>query len=65
MLLHVFAGSGTLHTASGNIDLVIGDIIYLPARSQRHFIAGAEGLGYFSVHQRKKRTGLMPTLRSS
>ncbi|WP_417363890.1 cupin [Glutamicibacter arilaitensis] len=65
VLLHVFAGSGTLHTASGSIDLALGDIIYLPAKSQRHFIAGAEGLGYFSVHQRKKRTGLMPTLRSS
>ena len=63
VLLHVFAGSGVLRTASGSIELAIGDIIYLPARSQRHFVAGAAGLGYFSVHQRKQKSGLMPTLR--
>ncbi|MCS3491712.1 quercetin dioxygenase-like cupin family protein [Arthrobacter sp. JUb119] len=65
VVLHVFAGSGVLHTASGSIELAIGDIIYLPARSQRRFVAGEAGLGYFSVHQRKKRAGLMPALRGS
>lgn len=64
VLLHVFAGSGVLRTASGSIELAIGDIIYLPARSQRQFVAGDSGLGYFSVHQRKHKAGLMPTLRS-
>lgn len=65
VLLHVFAGSGILHTAGEPIELSAGDIIYLPAHSQRGFSAGPAGLGYFSVHQRKARTGLMPELRSS
>lgn len=64
VLLHVFAGSGVLRTASGSIELAIGDIIYLPARSQRQFAAGDAGLGYFSVHQRKHNARLMPSLRS-
>ena len=61
---HVFAGSGVVRTASGSSELAIGDIIYLPARSQRQFVAGDAGLGYFSVHQRKHNAGLMPSLRS-
>ncbi|UTT38246.1 cupin domain-containing protein [Glutamicibacter mishrai] len=65
VLLHVFAGSGVLHTASGRIELEVGDIIYLPAHSQRRFTAGEHGLAYFSVHQRKNTTGLMPVPRRS
>lgn len=65
VLLHVFAGAGILHTEEGQIDLEPGDIIYLPARSRRRFTAGEQGLSYFSVHQRKKTAGLMPTLRRS
>lgn len=65
VLLHVLAGSGVLRTDSGQIDLAVGDIIYLPAHSQRQFIAGDGGLGYFSVHQRKNTTGLMPASRTS
>ncbi|WP_345469301.1 cupin domain-containing protein [Glutamicibacter ectropisis] len=63
VLLHVFAGSGVLHTATGALELAVGDIIYLPKHSQRQFIAGELGLGYFSVHQRKTTTGLMPAPR--
>jgi len=65
VLLHVFAGSGVLRTGSGQLDLAVGDIIYLPAHSQREFMAGVKGLGYFSVHQRKKTSGLMPTPRAN
>ncbi|MGP9528236.1 cupin domain-containing protein [Glutamicibacter sp. AOP5-A2-18] len=61
VLLHIFAGSGTLVTEDSRIELTLGDIIYLPARSQREFIAGSAGLAYFSVHQRKRTQGLMPT----
>ncbi len=64
VLLHVFAGGGILHTEADDIELEPGDIIYLPAGSRRRFVAGTQGLAYFSVHQRKKTVGLMPTLRS-
>lgn len=63
VLLHVFAGSGTLKNKDTSIELKVGDIIYLPALARRHFIASDQGLSYFSVHQRKKTMGLMPTLR--
>lgn len=64
VLIHVFAGTGTLHTETESISLKLGDVLYLPARSRRQFVAGAHGLKYFSVHQRKKTLGLMPTLRA-
>ena len=44
------------------IDLVPGQIVWLPRRSRRRFTADAEaGLRYFSVHQRKQ--GLTITAR--
>lgn len=64
VLIHVFEGTGTLHTEIDSISLNLGDVLYLPARSRRHFVAGVHGLKYFSVHQRKKTLGLMPTLRT-
>lgn len=63
VLIHVFEGAGTLHTETDSISLNLGDVLYLPARSRRHFVAGMHGLKYFSVHQRKKTLGLMPTMR--
>ncbi|WP_146113314.1 MULTISPECIES: DUF2249 domain-containing protein [unclassified Arthrobacter] len=63
VLIHVFEGTGTLHTETDSISLKLGDVLYLPARSRRHFVAGVHGLKYFSVHQRKKTLGLMPVLR--
>ncbi|PRB72348.1 DUF2249 domain-containing protein [Arthrobacter sp. MYb213] len=65
VLIHVFEGTGTLHTEIDSISLNLGDVLYLPARSRRHFVAGDHGLKYFSVHQRKKTLGLMPTLRTT
>ncbi|WP_159609211.1 cupin domain-containing protein [Glutamicibacter sp. JC586] len=64
VVLHILTGSGELISDTERITLEPGDIIYLPARSQREFIAHETGLAYFSVHQRKRTTGLMPKLRS-
>ena len=62
VLIHVLAGAGTLETETGTIDLVPGQIVWLPRRSRRRFTADAEaGLRYFSVHQRKQ--GLTITAR--
>jgi quercetin dioxygenase-like cupin family protein len=53
VVIVVLEGSGTLETAADPIALSPGAIVWLPARSQRRFIAGDDGLRYFSVHQRK------------
>lgn len=63
VLLHVVDGAGTLHTETATISLAPGDVVYLPARAQRQFCAGASGLSYLSVHQRKGTLGLMPKMR--
>ncbi|MGC2939691.1 MULTISPECIES: DUF2249 domain-containing protein [unclassified Brevibacterium] len=63
VLIHVLAGAGKLETETGTIDLTPGEIVWLPPRSRRWFIAdAAAGLRYFSVHQRKQ--GLTITARS-
>jgi quercetin dioxygenase-like cupin family protein len=53
VLIHVLAGSGTLTTEASEVALCVGDLVWLPPRSQRRFQAGPDGLTYFSVHQRK------------
>lgn len=63
VLIHVFQGSGTLYAEASTVQLQLGDVTYLPARSRRRILAGPDGIKYFSVHQRKKTLGLMPTLR--
>lgn len=62
VLLHVIAGSGRLNTEVGALDLEPGAVVWLPRRSQREFTAGAEGLRYFTVHQRRQALsiGLAP-----
>ena len=63
VLIHVLAGAGTLETETGTIDLSPGQLVWLPRKSRRRFLADAEaGLQYFSVHQRKQ--GLSITARS-
>ncbi|WP_248279186.1 DUF2249 domain-containing protein [Brevibacterium sp. 'Marine'] len=63
VLIHILAGAGTLETETGTIGLSPGQIVWLPRRSRRRFLADAEaGLQYFSVHQRKQ--GLSITSRS-
>ncbi len=58
VLIVVLAGSGTLETETDAVPLGPGGIVWLPARSQRRFIASAAGLRYFSVHQRKPGLGI-------
>lgn len=54
VVLIVLAGSGELQTELGtSIPLQPGTIAWLPRRAQRRFIAGSDGIRYFSVHQRK------------
>jgi len=53
VLVHVLAGSGELETETGTIALVPGALVWLPQRARRRFVAGPEGLRYFSVHHRK------------
>ncbi|SDT18325.1 Uncharacterized conserved protein, DUF2249 family [Brevibacterium sandarakinum] len=62
VLIHVLDGGGTLETELTTIPLTPGQIVWLPRRSQRRFLADATlGLRYFSVHQRKQ--GLTITSR--
>lgn len=62
VLIHVLDGAGTLETEVSTIALAPGQIVWLPARSRRRFLADeALGLRYFSVHQRKQ--GLTITAR--
>lgn len=53
VLILVLDGSGTLETEADAVALTIGELVYLPRHSQRRIIAGAEGLRYLTVHQRK------------
>lgn len=53
VVIVVLAGSGTLESDADAIALEPGRIVWLPARSPRRFVAGDDGLRYFSVHQRK------------
>jgi uncharacterized protein (DUF2249 family)/quercetin dioxygenase-like cupin family protein len=54
VLIHVLAGSGRLTTELGAIDLTPGALLWMPRRSRRRFTAGAGGLRYLTVHQRRK-----------
>ncbi len=53
VLIHVLAGTGTLESEGEEFVLDPGTLLWLPPRAQRRFIAGPEGIRYFSVHQRK------------
>lgn len=63
VLIHIIDGGGTLETELTTISLAPGQIVWLPRRSRRHFLADENhGLRYFSVHQRKQ--GLTITSRN-
>ena len=65
VIIHVLAGSGQLITEQGTLDLVPGALVFLPRRSHRQFVAGVEGLRYFTVHQRRQALTLEPPSRAS
>lgn len=55
VLIHILDGAGTLETELTTIPLAPGQIVWLPRRSRRRFLAHETlGLRYFSVHQRKQ-----------
>jgi uncharacterized protein (DUF2249 family)/quercetin dioxygenase-like cupin family protein len=58
VLIHVIDGDGQLTTELGTVDLTPGALIWLPRRSRRQFTAGASGLRYLTVHQRRKSLAL-------
>ncbi len=54
VLIHVLAGEGRLTTEADTLDLQPGAVLWLPRRSRRQFDAGARGLRYLTVHQRRQ-----------
>lgn len=54
VVIVVLDGSGVLETETDSIDLVNGSMVWLPKLSVRRFVAGENGLRYFSVHTRKR-----------
>jgi uncharacterized protein (DUF2249 family)/quercetin dioxygenase-like cupin family protein len=53
VLILVLQGSGQLQTELNVIELQQGALVWLPRNAQRRFIAGPEGIQYFTVHHRK------------
>lgn len=53
-LVHVVHGDGVLTTEDGEEPLRAGDVALLPRRTVRGFRAGADGLGYLTVHRRRQ-----------
>ncbi|MEU4429551.1 DUF2249 domain-containing protein [Nocardia rhamnosiphila] len=60
VLIHVLDGAGTLTTELGELELAAGALVWLPRRSRRAFTAGAHGLRYLTVHQRRQALVLDP-----
>ena len=61
VLILVLEGSGELETELDTIQLQQGAILWLPKKAERRFTAGADGLKYFTVHQRKPTLNISPT----
>ena len=64
VLIHVLAGSGQLVTELTTINLTPGALVWMPRGSRRQFAAGADGLRYLTVHQRRQSL-LLDTTRTS
>ena len=54
VVIVVLDGSGVLETEGEAISLNDGSLVWLPKLSVRRFVAGENGLRYFSVHTRKR-----------
>lgn len=53
VLFLILQGAGSLETELNTIQLVEGELIWLPRTAQRRIIAGPEGLRYLTLHHRK------------
>ncbi|MCG7309990.1 DUF2249 domain-containing protein [Brachybacterium sp. ACRRE] len=53
VLVVVLAGSGTITTERGRVEVAPGELVLLPRRSRRAFTAGPEGLRHLTVHRRR------------
>lgn len=62
VLVHVVYGTGLLTSELDVLELHAGSLLWLPRRSQRAFSAGADGLQYLTVHQRRQGLSLTATL---
>lgn len=60
VLIHVLAGTGTLHTAAEDLDLQPGGLIWMPKGARRGFTAGQSGLRYLTVHRKRQALNLQP-----
>lgn len=54
VVIVVLEGAGELETEGETIALQQGSMVWLPKLSVRRFVAGYQGLRYFSVHTRKR-----------
>lgn len=61
VLVHVVHGTGLLTSELDVLELHAGSLLWLPPRSQRAFNAGADGLQYLTVHQRRQGLSLTST----
>lgn len=62
VLVHVLHGSGEIITATGPVAVTAGALVWLPRRSQRAIVAGAQGLTYLSVHPRRPGLSITPAI---
>lgn len=58
-LVHVLSGGGSLTTELSTVELRPGDLLWMPRRSKRQFVAGPGGLRYLTVHQKRQFLNLM------
>ncbi|MFV0372753.1 DUF2249 domain-containing protein [Microbacterium sp.] len=64
VLILILAGDGVLETEREPIVLTPGELIWLPRTATRRFRAGADGIRYLTVHQRKPTLNISAPPRS-
>lgn len=53
VLVVIIAGTGCIETDNAKLPLTAGELLWLPRGSTRKLSAGARGLAYLTVHQRR------------
>ncbi|GAC79958.1 AraC-like ligand binding domain-containing protein [Gordonia malaquae] len=56
VIVHVVAGSGRIGSGDRELDVVAGDLLWLPRRSHRSITAGDDGLSYLTIHTHREPT---------